>query len=252
MPSRITKNSEPRLHCSITFSPARRLSHRRLRGDPRGLIRLEPGEEWERAQRGHVGLGQARPGADDRRMALALRLARLGLGGLEEGEHLLDVALGALVIQDAQAQREAAVQPRGRDQAGAASLQRGRDPGVALVVEIVSAEADDAERGRRHQLERLARLDAPGRRGGDVERAADRLAEGVEPEVAQRDPELQRSRRARQLQAEVGEVDLAVGRARVVQVVRVHLERVAAAPGRRGRARSRTRTAGRATCAGRA
>ena len=76
VPSRITKNSEPRLHCSITCSPAAASRTRACAGDPRRLVRLEPGEQRQRAQRRHVGLGQARPGADDRRMALALGLAR--------------------------------------------------------------------------------------------------------------------------------------------------------------------------------
>src|SRR5690348_7492116 len=111
-------------------------------------------------------------------MPLALRLDRLRLRRLEEAEHGLDVRLGALVVEHAEAERETPVQARRGDEAGAAALERGRGSGVAGVVEVASPEADDAERRRGHQLERLAGLDPPRRSRRDEQRAADRLAEG--------------------------------------------------------------------------
>ena len=78
------------------------LAERRLLSDQRRLARLELCEEGQRPQRRQVGLRQARPAADDRRVALVLRSLRLGLGGLQEGQHLLDVLGAARVVEDAE------------------------------------------------------------------------------------------------------------------------------------------------------
>ena len=209
MPSRTTKNSEPwptarpRLAGAASRTPPRRHLRRLVGSSPAksGTARSED-----------VGLGS--PGHE---LTIAggarARAPRLGLGGLEEREHPLDVGLARRVVEDAEAERVAAVQAGRGDEAEAALLERGRRARVAVVVESRRAEAHDAERRRRDRA-RACRSPrrARARAGGEVERAVDRRAERVEPERPQREPELQRARRARQLQAQVGEVDLAVGR----------------------------------------
>ena len=115
-------------------------------------------------------------------MALALFVG-LGLGGLEEGEHPLDVGLAALVVQDAEPQREASLESRRGDEPGAAPLERGHDPGVARVVEVAPAEAEDPERGGRQQVE-VSLSEAADRARGQVDRRRDRRAKGVDPEVS--------------------------------------------------------------------
>ena len=131
---------------------------------------------------------------------------------LEEGDHPLDVVRGARVVEDAEAQRRQTVHARRRDEADAALLERGdeavRQPLVVVAGTRAPAEADDAERDRCGQLELLARLDPVPGELREIEAAIDRGSERVEPERAQREPELERPRRPRQLQAEIGEVDL--------------------------------------------
>ena len=159
-------------------SPGRDLAQRRLRGDLRGLVRLEPREERQRAQRRQIGLRQTRPGADDRGMPLAR-----GLGaprGSAVSRKASTASTSSRVLWWFSTHMRSAKRPCSRVveirpvplRSSAAD-----EPGVrGLVVEVAAAEADDAERRRRHQLERLARLDAPRRCGGEVERAVDRLA----------------------------------------------------------------------------
>ena len=215
---------------------------RRERRQQLGLRGLEPPEHGQAVA--HVRVRVVAGGSGDR------------LGGLEEREHTLDVLGAARVVEDAEAQRRPAVHARRRDEAHAALLERGdeavREPFVVVAGLRPAAEADDAERERRRQLELLTRLDAVAGELREVETAVDRGAERIEPERAQRKPQLERARRPRQLQAEIGEVHLTKRGVRVAEVVGADLECVSQRPARRGRAGSRTRTAGTAICAGRA
>src|SRR5207253_6502030 len=127
----------------------------------------------------------------------------------------------------AEADRRAAVHERRGDESESARLERvdeARVQGVLVLLEA-PAQADDPERGRGRELERRAREDAPARDVGEVERPLDRRTEGVEAEVAYRDPDLQRPRGAGELEATIGEVDLVVAGLRVAEVVRRELER---------------------------
>ena len=85
-----------------------------------------------------------------------------------------------------------------------------------------TTESDGGRRARAPATRRCA-----SRRLREVEAAVDRRAERVEAERAERQPDLERARRARELDAEVGEVHLARLGARVVQVRGRHLERAA-------------------------
>src|SRR3954452_11374872 len=101
---------------------------------------------------------------DDRR----LRRGRDDVGGLEPRDHALDVGRTRRVVQDAQPQRVAAAQARRGDQAEAGPGQAGDELRVPegellFVVDALEAapEAGHAERRGKHELERLALLDAP-------------------------------------------------------------------------------------------
>ena len=69
-----------------------------------------------------------------------------------------------------------------------------------------AGKADDAEGGRREQLEVGCRLDQVLGVLGEVHRPVDRGGEGVHAEVLQRHPQLQGAAHPGQLEAAVGEV----------------------------------------------
>src|SRR5439155_26630091 len=136
---------------------------------------------------------------------------------LEDAQNALNVFLAARVAEDAHADRVLTAKPRRRDEAEAASFQRGDDSGVGgFGIAVKSpAKAQDAERGRRGQLERRACGDSLGGRLGEVEAAVDCGAESGDAERPERYPDLERASGARQLQATVGEVHLRLGAPRV-------------------------------------
>jgi len=121
-----------------------------------------------------------------------------------------------------------------------------------LVVCAVPEEADDPERRRRRELERLTRLDADAARGRPG-RASGRLRRGkrVDSERAQREPELEGSPSSGSAECRGRRSSPHRPPPRVAQIVRMHLERAPQPATRRARAGSRTSRAGRATCAGR-
>ncbi len=100
-------------------------------------------------------------------------------------------------------------------------------PSVSSSSRRPGAEADDSERRRRGELERVARIDASTRQLSEVERPVDRGAERVDAERCEREPELEGARGARELKTEVGEVDDAVVDLCVAEIVGVDLERAA-------------------------
>ena len=138
------------------------------------------------------------------------------------------------MVEDAEAQHEAAAHaPRG-DEHVTLLLDLIGDPRVdplepRLVVDArgTAPERDDPERRRRHELEVGRCSDLALRMSGQVEAAIDRVAEGGDAEVAQRDPELQGAAASRQLQPEIREVHLLVGRLDVAEVVGIDLEATA-------------------------
>ena len=106
----------------------------------------------------------------------------------------------------------------------AASAALRRSCSSASAAFEATAEADDPQRARNEQLQRLGLGDPPLGVLGQLERAVDRRAEGVEPERVNRDPDLERAGRSGQLQAEVGEVRLVLAGTRVAEIVGDDLE----------------------------
>jgi hypothetical protein len=130
------------------------------------------------------------------------------------------------VVEDAHADRVSPVQPRRGDQRRSGFLQRRDELRVALLVPFVevAAEADDAQRRRRRELERVEPTNALGCELGEVQGAVNRSPKRVHAERAHRQPNLQRARRARQLDPVIGEVHLAFVCGRLRQVVGRDLE----------------------------
>ena len=146
---------------------------------------------------GHV-LGEGRHPVGHRCVALVCRSDACRCGRFEEVEHRVDVRLLRRVVENAEAQYLTAVDARRRHEADPARLERGDEP-VHLVV--IAIEADDAQGRRRCQSQPRAPLDASHGVLGEVERAIDRGTEPVDPEGAQRQPQLERARRPREWQS---------------------------------------------------
>ena len=131
------------------------------------------------------------------------------------------------VVEHAEPDRVLAVQPRRGHERLARRLQLGHR--ARRCARLVDRERGGSTRSRAAPgdsssssgVSRMRRS----REQGEVERAVDRGAEGVEPERLDRQPDLQRPPAARELQAEVGEVDLALGDLGVLEVVGDDLER---------------------------
>ena len=134
VPSRMTKKSRPRLHCSTTVSPGRRLAQRGLLGD-QGRLVAAPARRTVAARATRECPPRAGPASCSRSAggARSGRAGPPGLGRLEEGEHALDVLRSAAVVEDAEPQREPAVQPRVEETSPMpARLERRGEAGVAL------------------------------------------------------------------------------------------------------------------------
>ena len=264
-PSSTRKKSRAASQRRIATSPARHPLLARPAGDAIEVRVVEAAEQRNPLELLPSDGGFAEPAIVRRsRRASAGAAARpgivRGLAASEEVERALDVLGSARVIHRAEPDRVAAAQLRGGHEAVPARLERGhqtlverRHVSCSLAPSVAApAEADDPERRGRHQLELRRRLDHLLGVLGEVERSVDRLAERVDAEVADREPDLQRAAGAAQLDAEVREVDLVLVPACVAQVVGHDLEGAAQVPAVADEQRAALDTADRATCAGRA
>ena len=128
------------------------------------------------------------------------------------------------MVEDAEAEHEPAAHAGSREEDVALALdlvcQARVDPlqhGLVGDAARMAAEGEHAERGRRHELELVVRLDVRLRVQRQVEAAVDRVPKRGDAEVAQRDPELEGAAGAGELEAAIGEVHLDVERLRVVR-----------------------------------
>ena len=189
-------------------STARRPSRRRglahapaCRRDAAGRG-CELGEQRQRPQRRQVGL--RRPGqlARDRRLALVACAASAARPArpISRNASTCSTSSGAArVVEHAEpdrvAARAAASRRRARRRFARAPRRAPRwRRSPPRRRRRTAPEADDPERRRAPAARGRRCLDRGSRELGEVERAVDRLAERLEAEVAQRDPDLQRPR----------------------------------------------------------
>ena len=160
---------------------SRLVSHRSTISSPAATTRSVASAR-ERERLGGSSRAKSGTAVGRSRAARTLAADAARLCGLEEVEHPLDVLRARRVVQDAEAERGTSVHAGRGDEAEAALLEGGGEPSV-VVVGAAPAEADDAERRRRSELERRRSPRCAARKLGEVERRSIAVRKASTPNV---------------------------------------------------------------------